>query len=106
MRLLFSWTNDAFPSVGFVKAYFNYNKKDEKEVLAQGNKVYGERKSYFLDKNGVENPLNPPAWYSDENMDKSLAADEREYFEKLLNDRGAEKTRADAMIRVPLLSYQ
>lgn len=65
MRLLFSWTNDAFPSVGFVKAYFNYNKKDEKEVLAQGNKVYGERKSYFLDKNGVENPLNPPAWYSD-----------------------------------------
>ena len=67
MRLLFSWTNDAFPSVGFVKAYFNYNKKDEKEVLAQGNKVYGERKSYFLDKNGVENPLNPPAWYSDKN---------------------------------------
>ena len=65
MRLLFSWTNDAFPSVGFVKAYFNYNKKDEKEVLAQGNKVYGERKSYFLDKNGVENPLNPSAWYSD-----------------------------------------
>ena len=60
-----SGTNDAFPSVGFVKAYFNYNKKDEKEVLAQGNKVYGERKSYFLDKNGVENPLNPPAWYSD-----------------------------------------
>ena len=67
MRLLFSWTNDAFPSVGFVKAYFNYNKKDEKEVLAQGNKVYGERKSYFLDKNGVENPLKPPAWYSDKN---------------------------------------
>ena len=75
-------------------------------MLAQGNKVYGERKSYFLDKNGVENPPNPPAWYSDENMDKSLAADERAYFEKLLNDRGAEKTRADAMIRVPLLSYQ
>lgn len=44
MRLLFSGTNDAFPSVGLVKAYFNYNKKDEKEVLAQGNKVYGERK--------------------------------------------------------------
>ena len=103
MRLLFSGSNDAFPSVGLVKAYFNYDEKDEKEVLAQGNKIYGERKSYFLDKNGFKNPLNPPAWYSDENMDNSLAADERAYFEKLLNDRGVEKTRADAIIRGPLV---
>ncbi len=103
MRLLFSGSNDAFPSVGLVKAYFNYDEKDEKEMLAQGNKIYGERKSYFLDKNGFKNPLNPPAWHSDENMDNSLAADERAYFEKLLNDRGVEKTRADATIRGPLV---
>ena len=103
MKLLFSGSNDAFPSVGLVKAYFNYDEKDEKEVLAQGNKIYGERKSYFLDKNGFKNPLNPPAWYGDENMDNSLAADERAYFEKLLNARGVEKTRADAIIRGPLV---
>lgn len=103
MGLLFSGSNDAFPSVGLVKAYFTYDEKDEKEILTQGNKIYGERKSYFLDKNGIENPLNPPAWYSDENMDNSLEADERAYFEKLLNDRGVEKTRADAILRGPLV---
>lgn len=103
MRLLFSGANDAFPSVGLVKAYFNYEEKDEKDALAQGNKIYGERKSYFLDKNGVENPLNPSAWYSNENMDNSLKADERAYYEKLLSDKGVEETRADAILRGPLV---
>ena len=103
MRLLFSGTNDAFPSVGLVKAYFNYDEKDEKEVLAHGNKIYGERKSYFLDKDGIENPLNPSAWYSNENMDNSLKADERAYHEKLLSDKGVEETRADAILRGPLV---
>lgn len=103
MRLLFSGTNDAFPSVGLVKAYFSYDEKDEKEVLAHGNKIYGERKSYFLDKDGIENPLNPSAWYSNENMDNSLKADERAYYEKLLSDKGVEETRADAILRGPLV---
>lgn len=71
--------------------------------MAQGNKIYGERKSYFLDKNGVENPLNPSAWYSNENMDNSLKADERAYYEKLLSDKGVEETRADAILRGPLV---
>lgn len=103
MRLLFSGTNDAFPSVGLVKAYFSYDEKDEKEVLAHGNKIYGERKSYFLDKDGIENPLNPSAWYSNENMGNSLKADERAYYEKLLSDKGVEETRADAILRGPLV---
>ena len=103
MRLLFSGTNDAFPPVGLVKAYFSYDEKDEKEVLAHGNKIYGERKSYFLDKDGIENPLNPSAWYSNENMDNSLKADERAYYEKLLSDKGVEETRADAILRGPLV---
>ena len=71
--------------------------------MAQGNKIYGERKSYFLDKNGVENPLNPSDWYSNENMDNSLKADERAYYEKLLSDKGVEETRADAILRGPLV---
>ena len=54
MRLLFSGANDAFPSVGLVKAYFNYEEKDEKEALAQGNKIYGERKVTFLIKTGLK----------------------------------------------------
>lgn len=103
MVLQFSVSNDAFPNVGLVKAYFSYDEKDEKEVLAQGNKIYGERKSYFLDKNGIENPLNPSAWYSDENMDNSLESDERAYYEKLLSDKDVEETRADAILRGPLV---
>lgn len=103
MVLQFSVSNDAFPNVGLVKAYFSYDEKDEKEVLAQGNKIYGERKSYFLDKNGIENPLNPSAWYSDENMDNSLESDERAYYEKLLSNKDVEETRADAILRGPLV---
>ena len=103
MVLQFSPSSNAFPSVGLVKAYFSYDETDEKEILTQGNKLYGERKSYFLNKNGIENPLDPSAWYSEENMDNSLSADERKYFEKLLSDKGTEETRADAILRGPLV---
>ena len=100
---MFSGSTASFLAVGFLEAHFNYDEKDEKEMLSQGNKLYGERKSYFLDKNGIENPLNPSAWYSDENMENSLSADERAYFEKLLKDKGVEESRADAIIRGPLV---
>ena len=103
MLLVFSGSTASFLAVGFLEAHFNYDEKDEKEMLSQGNKLYGERKSYFLDKNGIENPLNPSAWYSDENMENSLSADERAYFEKLLKDKGVEESRADAIIRGPLV---
>ena len=86
-----------------VKAYFSYDEKDENEILTRGNALYGERQTYFLDKNGIENPLNPSAWYSPENMDNALLPAEREHFETILKNRGVEQTRADAIIRGPLV---
>lgn len=101
MILQFSVSDDSFPIIGLVRAYFSYKEENEKEVIAQGNKMYGERKNYYLDEKGIQNPLSPSAWYSAENVENSLSADERTYFEKLLNDKGVEKTRADAIIRGP-----
>ncbi len=103
MILQFSVSDDSFPIIGLVRAYFSYKEENEKEVIAQGNKMYGERKNYYLDEKGIQNPLSPSAWYSAENVENSLSADERTYFEKLLNDKGVEKTRADAIIRGPLV---
>ena len=71
--------------------------------MTNGEKIYGERKSYFLDKNGIENPLNPPAWYSEENLEEDMSQSEREAFSNLLKDRGVEQTRADAIMRGPLV---
>ena len=103
MRLEFSVADSAYPFVGLVKAYFSYDEKDENEILTRGNALYGERQTYFLDKNGIENPLNPSAWYSPENMDNALLPAEREHFETILKNRGVEQTRADAIIRGPLV---
>ena len=37
------------------------------------------------------------------NAEFSLKADEMAYYEKLLSDKGVEETRADAIIRGPLV---
>lgn len=103
MVLQFSVSENSFPNVGFIKAYFGYDDKDEKTLLEQGKKLYGERKESFFDKDGIENPLNPPAWYSEENIEESLTVEERKYFSKILKENGIEETRSDAMMRGPLV---
>ena len=103
MMLQFSVSENSFPSIGFVRACFGYDDKDEKALLEQGKKLYGEREKYFLDENGLENPLNPPAWYSDESIEKSLTVEEKDYFFKTLKQNGIEETRADAIMRGPLV---
>lgn len=76
MVLTFSPSGDSYPANGLVKAYFSYDKNDKEIILANGEKIYGERKDYFLDKNGIENPLNPPAWYSEENLEEDMSPEE------------------------------
>lgn len=84
-----------------VNAYFRYNDEDEERLIAEGEKIYDERKDFFLDENGVENPLNPPAWYSEETVEGSLTAAEKEKYSEILGD--IEQTRADAIMRGPLV---
>ena len=56
MVLEFSESENAFPASGLTNIYFAYEEQQEQSLLEQGEKIYGERKNYFLDKNGVENP--------------------------------------------------
>lgn len=103
MVLHFSVSENSFPNLGLIKVYFGYDDKDEKALLEQGKKLYGKRKEFFLDKNGIENPLNPSAWYSEESIDENLTEKERAYFLKILKERSVEETRADAIMRGPLV---
>ena len=103
MVLHFSVSENSFPNLGLIKVYFGYDDKDEKVLLEQGKKLYGKRKEFFLDKNGIENPLNPSAWYSEESIDENLTEKERTYFSNILKERSVEETRADAIMRGPLV---
>ncbi len=103
MVLHFSVSENSFPNLGLIKVYFGYDDKDEKVLLEQGKKLYGKRKEFFLDKNGIENPLNPSAWYSEESIDENLTEKERTYFSNILKERSIEETRADAIMRGPLV---
>lgn len=99
--LMFDVAETSFPSVGLQSAYFVYDEKDEDRIIEESEKLYGERKEYFLDKDGIENPLNPPAWYSKETVEGSLSNEEKEKYLEYLQD--AEKTRIDALMRSPLV---
>ncbi len=103
MVLEFSVSENNFPAGGLTKIYFTYDDKDEQTLMEQGEKIYGERKNYFSDENGIENPINPPAWYSKENIEKSLTEEEKSYFRKILLDKNIEETRAEAILRGPLV---
>lgn len=103
MVLLFSPNEKSFPNVGFIKAMFSYDEEDEKNLIKAGEKTFGERKNFFLDENGVENPLNPAAWYCEETVEKSLTQDEKERYLKLLKENNVDDVRADAYIRGPLV---
>lgn len=101
LMMQFSQGETSFPSSGLIKAYFAYDEENEKEIIEEGEKIYGERKTFFSDKNGVENPLNPPAWYSDETVESSLSESEKEEYRKHFEEQ--DETRIDAAMRSPLV---
>lgn len=82
LAMLFSNSESSFPATGFVQAYFKYDEAVEKEIIENGEKIYGERQVFFLDEKGIENPLNPPAWYCEETLEKSLNENEKKEFLK------------------------
>ncbi len=103
MVLIFSPNENSFPNVGFIKAMFSYNEEDEENLIKAGEKKFGERKTFFLDEKGIENSLNPPAWYCEETVEKSLTQEEKEKYLALLREHNVDGVRADAYIRGPLV---
>lgn len=103
LKMLFSNEESSFPASGLIQAYFKYDDGAEKEIIKEAEKIYGERKDFFLDKNGVENPLNPPAWYSVETLEGSLTETEKQEYLKLFENKNYDETRIDALLRTPLV---
>ncbi len=99
--LMFSVSENSFPLLGLQKAYFLYDNGSEGKLISKGEEIYGERKMFYLDKNGVENPLNVPSWFSEESLESSLTENEIDHYLEILD--GVEKTRIDAIMRGPLV---
>ena len=104
-KLMMEFSSEAenFPAVGFIQAYFVYNAEDEESLIENGERIYGKRKDYFIDKNGIENPLNPSAWYCNETIEKSLSEKEKTEYTNLFNKKNYDDTRIDAILRGPLV---
>lgn len=103
LLLMFSVSEDSLPASGLVQAYFQYEDAAEQDVIAECEKIYGERQSFFLDKNGIENPLNPPAWYSEETLEDSLSETEKQEYLNYFEGKNIDETRIDALLRQPLV---
>lgn len=103
LLLMFSVSEDSLPATGLVQAYFQYEDAAEQAVIAECEKIYGERQSFFLDKNGIENPLNPPAWYSEEMLEGSLSETEKQEYLHYFEGKNIDETRIDALLRQPLV---
>lgn len=99
--LTFYVSEQAFPSSGLASAYFFYDAQDEEKIIAEGEKIYGERKDHFLDKNGIANPIQPSGWYSAQTVEGSFTAAEKEKYLEYAKD--VEPTRIDTLLRRPLV---
>lgn len=106
--MLFSQPESSYPKTGFTQVSFTYDDKDEEKLISEGEKIYGERKNYFLDKDGIENPLNLPSWYSEETIERTLSDEEKEEYTEIIKSKKSElvkdnPTYIDAIIRGPLV---
>lgn len=98
-------TNGIGDTAGLVTVMVQYEDKYEKNLLTGLEKLYGERKNTYTDKNGVENPINPAGWVSDDTIESVLTEQEKEYFLDTAA-KGKEQTRIDAILRSPLVSIR
>ncbi len=78
-----------------------YQEEDGAYILNKMTEKYGERQSYFLDEKGMENPINPAGWYTEERFYTELTEAEQEALVSLYKDKG--QTFADAILRQPLV---
>ncbi len=97
--LLFDRADSETP--GLYEIQLLFDDAEEEALLAAMEKVYGERKDYFLDKDGIENPLTPAGWTSPETLEKTLTEAQINLLKEQYPD--IEQTRMDAIMRQPLV---
>jgi len=98
-------TNGVGDVAGLVTVIAQYEEEYEKTLLTKLEELYGERKNAYIDKNGVENPINPAGWVSNDTIESVLTEREKEYYLNMLPE-GYEQTRIDALLRSPLVSIR
>ena len=98
-------TNGVGDIAGLVTVMVQYEEEYEKTLLTKLEELYGERKNTYIDKNGVENPINPAGWVSNDTIESVLTEQEKEYYLSMLPE-GYEQTRIDALLRSPLVSIR
>lgn len=90
---------------GLHSVFLQFAEENEKILLTKLTQLYGERKSTYTDKNGVENPINPGGWVSSETVEDVLREEEEEYYISMF-PKDYEPTRLDAALRSPLVSIR
>lgn len=91
-------------SPGLCNVALQYEEQDEERLIAAMEKVYGERCDSYLDKNGMENPLQSAGWVSEETFEEALSEQEKAAFLKMFSHM--DTTRAEAVLRQPLVTIQ
>ena len=90
---------------GLHSIFLQFSEENEEILLTKLTELYGEAKSTYTDKNGVENPINPAGWVSSDTIEDILTEEEKEYYLDML-PKGYEQTRIDARLRSPLVSIR
>ncbi len=97
-----SFGNRDFSDKGLSQVVIQYQDGDEENLLADMIEVYGEPQNYFLDKNGIENPIHPCGWCTEEDVETSLTERAKEKYLEMAKD--IEPSRLDALLRQPLVT--
>ena len=97
-------TNGVGATAGLVTVMVQFEEEHEKTLITRLEELYGERKNSYTDKNGVENPINPAGWVSNDTIEDVLT-EEKEYYLGMFPE-GYEQTRIDALLRSPLASVR
>lgn len=99
-------TNGIGNTAGLVAVTVQYEEKYENTLLTKLEELYGERKNAYIDKNGVENPINPAGWVSNDTIESVLTEQGKEYYLDIVVPQVKEQTRIDALLRSPLVSIR
>ncbi len=98
-------TNGISDTAGLVAVFVQYEEEYEKTLLTRVEELYGKRKNSYIDKNGVENPISPAGWVSNDTIESVLTEQEKEYYLNMIPE-GKEQSRIDALLRSPLGSIR
>lgn len=87
---------------GLVSAMAAFQDADEESLLSKLIEEYGEISEFYLDENGVANPISPAGWVSPETLSQALPEAETQALQNAYSD-SVGRTRMDAVLRSPLV---